>query len=128
MSPNGAWQLAARAVAASAKSLEELRHGSWASVRQQITSRTRAVLLGESSHGTEEFYSLRAELTRACIEHSGETPIVVGLEADFSSVWPINRWCGGVRPLEGDLNSPTHTPFSPYVAPHFPHMSEINSV
>ena len=90
MSPNGAWQLAARAVAASANSLEELRHGSWASVRQQITSRTRAVLLGESSHGTEEFYRLRAEVTKYLIEVRKFQVVIV--EADWPLMWHVNQY------------------------------------
>lgn len=55
-------------------------------MRQLVTPQTRAVLLGEASHGTEEFYTLRAELTRACIEHSGEMPVVIGVEAPQLSV------------------------------------------
>ena len=42
----------------------------------------RVVCLGESSHGTAEFYQARARITRALIEQKGFT--VVALEAD----WP----------------------------------------
>src|SRR4051794_37137473 len=45
----------------------------------------RVVLLGESSHGTSEFYRARAAITRWLIEHRGFT--VVALEAD----WPDAR-------------------------------------
>jgi erythromycin esterase-like protein len=46
---------------------------------------SRVVLLGESSHGTSEFYRARAAITRWLIEHRGFT--VVALEAD----WPDAR-------------------------------------
>ena len=42
----------------------------------------RVVLLGEASHGTAEFYRMRARITRALIEQKGFT--AVALEAD----WP----------------------------------------
>ena len=45
----------------------------------------RVVLLGESSHGTSEFYRARADITRWLIEQRGFT--VVALEAD----WPDAR-------------------------------------
>ena len=34
-------------------------------------SGSRLVLIGEASHGTEEFYAVRAALTRELIEHHG---------------------------------------------------------
>jgi protein-L-isoaspartate(D-aspartate) O-methyltransferase len=42
----------------------------------------RVVLIGESTHGTSEFYRLRARITRALVERKGFS--VVALEAD----WP----------------------------------------
>lgn len=42
----------------------------------------RVVLLGEASHGTQEFYDMRSRITRRLIEDKGFT--VVALEAD----WP----------------------------------------
>jgi len=41
---------------------------------------SRVVLLGESTHGTSEFYALRARLTRALIERAGFGAIAI--EAD----------------------------------------------
>jgi len=43
---------------------------------------SRLVLLGESSHGTEEFYEMRARITRELVEKKGFT--VIAAEAD----WP----------------------------------------
>lgn len=45
----------------------------------------RVVLLGESSHGTSEFYRARAAITRWLVEHRGFN--IVALEAD----WPDAR-------------------------------------
>jgi len=56
----------------------------------------RLVLLGEASHGTQEFYALRAELTRTLIERHGCQAVVI--EGDWPDAWRINRW---VRGLDG---------------------------
>ena len=46
------------------------------------TAGARVVCLGEATHGTDEFYRVRAELTRALVERGGVR--VVAVEAD----WP----------------------------------------
>ena len=46
----------------------------------------RVVLLGEASHGTSEFYRMRARITRELVTRAGFT--VVAVEAD----WPDARW------------------------------------
>jgi erythromycin esterase-like protein len=48
------------------------------------------VLIGEASHGTEEFYRTRAELTRALITRKGFN--VVAVEADWPDAYRVNRW------------------------------------
>ena len=55
------------------------------------------VLIGEATHGTHEFYRIRADLTRALIEHRGFT--VVAVEADWPDAYRANRW---VRMLGDD--------------------------
>jgi erythromycin esterase-like protein len=57
----------------------------------------RLVLLGESTHGTEEFYRVRAELTRALITTKGFN--IVAVEADWPDADRANRY---VRHLSGD--------------------------
>ena len=54
------------------------------------------VLIGEATHGTHEFYRIRADLTRALIEQRGFTCVAV--EADWPDAYRANRW---VR-LSGD--------------------------
>lgn len=47
------------------------------------------VLLGESSHGTHEFYRERALITRRLIVEKGFTAVAV--EADWPDAWRVNR-------------------------------------
>ena len=48
------------------------------------------VLVGEATHGTEEFYRIRAELTRALIRAKQFN--VVAVEADWPDAYRVNRW------------------------------------
>jgi erythromycin esterase-like protein/protein-L-isoaspartate O-methyltransferase len=50
----------------------------------------RVVLLGESSHGTSEFYRARAAITRRLIEHHGFN--IVAVEADWPDAASIDRY------------------------------------
>lgn len=53
----------------------------------------RFVLIGESSHGTHEFYTARAEITRWLIEEHGFT--AVAAEADWPDAYRVNRYIRG---------------------------------
>ena len=57
----------------------------------------RLVLMGEASHGTAEFYRLRAAITRELIERQRIT--AVALEADWPDAYRVNRF---VRGVDGD--------------------------
>jgi erythromycin esterase-like protein len=57
------------------------------------------VLLGESSHGTHEFYRERALITRRLIEERGFTAVAV--EADWPDAYRVNRYVRGA-PEDGD--------------------------
>jgi erythromycin esterase-like protein len=50
----------------------------------------RLVLIGEASHGTHEFYRIRAEVTKALIARKGFN--VVAVEADWPDAYRVNRW------------------------------------
>ncbi|MDF2855796.1 MAG: protein-L-isoaspartate O-methyltransferase [Neobacillus sp.] len=52
------------------------------------------VLLGEASHGTSEFYTVRAQLTKRLIEEKGFSIITV--EGDWPSCQSINRYIKGI--------------------------------
>lgn len=51
------------------------------------------VLLGETSHGTHEFYRERAQITKRLIREKGFTPIAV--EADWPDAYRVNRYVRG---------------------------------
>ena len=53
----------------------------------------KIVLLGEASHGTSEFYTLRAELSKRLIEEKGFT--LISVEGDWPSTQQINRYIKG---------------------------------
>ncbi|WP_026923760.1 erythromycin esterase family protein [Glycomyces arizonensis] len=64
----------------------------------------RFVLLGEASHGSEEFYSARERLTRRLIEERGFRAVAV--EADWPDAYRVNRYVrghGGDRSAEEAL-------------------------
>ena len=49
----------------------------------------RVVLLGESSHGTSEFYRARAAITRHLVEHHGFN--IIAVEADWPDAEAVDR-------------------------------------
>src|SRR5882724_7312297 len=51
------------------------------------------VLLGEASHGTHEFYSTRAEITKRLIAEKGFQAVAV--EADWPDAYRVNRYVRG---------------------------------
>ena len=53
----------------------------------------RIVLIGEASHGTHEFYSERARITRRLIAERGFNAVAV--EADWPDAYRINRYVRG---------------------------------
>ena len=54
----------------------------------------RFALLGEASHGTHEFYSERAEITKRLIIEENFTAVAV--EADWPDAYRVNRYVRGV--------------------------------
>jgi len=54
---------------------------------------SRVVLLGEATHGTAEFYDMRARITRELIEKKGFT--IVALEADWPDAVIIDQFIRG---------------------------------
>src|SRR5690606_34487839 len=51
------------------------------------------VLIGESTHGTHEFYTLRAQITQKLIEDHGFT--AVAIEGDWPDTYRVNRFVKG---------------------------------
>ena len=54
----------------------------------------RFVLLGEASHGTDEFYFERAQITKRLIAEKGFS--VVAIEADWPDAYRVHRYVRGV--------------------------------
>jgi erythromycin esterase-like protein/adenine/guanine phosphoribosyltransferase-like PRPP-binding protein len=61
---------------------------------------TRFVLIGEATHGTDEFYRRRADLTKRLIAEQGFTAVAV--EADWPDAYRVNRF---VRGASDDLTA-----------------------
>ena len=66
-------------------------------VLDDLIGDARVVLIGESSHGTHEFYQARAEITKWLIEEKGFN--AVAAEADWPDAYRVNRY---VRSLGED--------------------------
>jgi erythromycin esterase-like protein len=62
----------------------------------------RFVLLGEATHGTQEFYRERARITRALIERFGFSAVAV--EADWPDAYRVNRYVRGGE-TDGDARA-----------------------
>ncbi|OKH75067.1 hypothetical protein EB72_13465 [Mycobacterium sp. SWH-M1] len=59
----------------------------------EVIGDARIVLIGESSHGTREFYEARAEITKWLIEEKGFC--AVAAEADWPDAYRVNRYVRG---------------------------------
>ena len=57
---------------------------------------SRVVLLGEASHGTAEFYEMRARITKELIEKKGFT--IIAAEADWPDASHIDHYIHGTEP------------------------------
>jgi len=57
---------------------------------------SRLVLLGEASHGTAEFYEMRARISRELIEKKGFN--IIAVEADWPDAAQIDHYIHGVSP------------------------------
>jgi erythromycin esterase-like protein/predicted phosphoribosyltransferase len=60
---------------------------------EEIVGDARIVLIGESSHGTHDFYQARAEITKWLIEEKGFC--AVAAEADWPDAYRVNRYVRG---------------------------------
>ena len=68
----------------------------------RLIGNARFVLLGEASHGTHEFYRIRAEITKRLIREKGFTSIAV--EADWPDAYRVNRYVQG-RSVDDDAEA-----------------------
>jgi len=61
------------------------------------------VLIGEATHGTHEFYDIRAHVTRALIASRGFN--IVAVEGDWPDVYRANRWARGLGSDDGAIEA-----------------------
>lgn len=61
----------------------------------ELIGDARYVLLGEASHGTSEYYTWRAELSKRLIAEQGFS--FVAVEGDWPDCYRVNRWVKGFR-------------------------------
>lgn len=54
----------------------------------------RLVLLGESTHGTSEYYAIRAEISKSLIKDKGFS--FIGVEGDWASIYRLNLYVKGL--------------------------------
>ena len=65
-------------------------------IRDAVGHDTQIVLIGEATHGTQEFYQIRSEITKFLLEQQDDDGFdAVLLEADFPACWAVNRFVGG---------------------------------
>ncbi|ARO88462.1 erythromycin esterase [Nitrosospira lacus] len=67
------------------------------------TKRKIFVLIGEATHGTMEFYRIRAEITRRLIQEEGFNAIAV--EADWPDAYRVHRYVSGQPQQLGDMEA-----------------------
>jgi erythromycin esterase-like protein len=93
-----------RHLMASARSVAQPFHATWKD-HAALLDRIKAapiILLGEASHGTQEFYHLRVNITKYLIEHHGLN--AVAIEADWPDAYRVNRYVRGEGP-DQDANT-----------------------
>ena len=69
----------------------------------ELIGDARIVLIGEASHGTHEFYSERARITKRLIEECGFRAVAV--EGDWPDSWQVNRYVRGVTVHDDPLRA-----------------------
>jgi protein-L-isoaspartate(D-aspartate) O-methyltransferase len=79
-----------REVAAPIERIEGADHGA---LVERIGD-ARLVLIGEATHGTSEFYRMRAEITKELIRRRGFD--FVAIEGDWPDAARVNRWVQGL--------------------------------
>jgi protein-L-isoaspartate(D-aspartate) O-methyltransferase len=75
-------------IAQNCEPFESIEHANLDALVSRI-GRARVVLIGESTHGTSEFYRLRARITQALIARAGFN--IVALEADWPDTAAVDR-------------------------------------
>jgi len=78
-----------------AEPIEDVESAELPALLERIAS-AKVVLLGEATHGTHEFYRMRARISRALIEHHGFRAVAV--EADWPDAARVDRYARHLPP------------------------------
>ena len=92
------YRLLASSARSAAQPFNDSRQDFGALVRRIAAA--HVVLMGEASHGTQDFYHLRANITKNLIQHHGLTAVAV--EADWPDAYRVNQF---VRGESGDADA-----------------------
>lgn len=84
-----------RLIRAAAEPFQDLESAAVDALVERIGA-ARLVLMGESTHGSSEFYRMRARLSRALIERGGFD--FVAVEADWPDAMRVNHYVAGDPP------------------------------
>lgn len=82
--------------------LSQLVRENFASILNAVGD-AEVVMIGEATHGTEEFYHLRAEITKKLIEEKGFS--FVAVEGDWPDVYRLNRYAQLAEAEHEDANA-----------------------
>ena len=77
-------------------SLQQLEATSFQRIRDAIGDQCQVVLIGDATHGTQDFYRIRADLTKSLLVFKQFDAVLV--EGDFAPFYDLNRFIGGARP------------------------------
>lgn len=69
----------------------------------EISQGIEHILIGESTHGTHEFYQIRADITKKLILEKNFNAI--GIEGDWLDVYNINRYVRGNRTIKSAIDT-----------------------
>lgn len=97
-SPRTGAQLIAELIRETAEPCGEITSDACGPVVERAAG-SRLVLIGEATHGTSEFYRIRAEITRRLIEREGFA--FVAVEADWPDAARIDDYVRGRTPANG---------------------------
>lgn len=76
-----------------AEAMYELQTSEDMDVLIEQIGNSRIVLLGEASHGTSEFYTWRAEISKRLITEKGFD--IIAVEGDWADAYPVNSYIQG---------------------------------
>ena len=62
---------------------------------KKIPENNEITLLGESTHGTSEFYDIRSSITKSLIENREYTILLI--EAEWPDIYRVNTYIQGKR-------------------------------